>query len=129
MDITEEITLIGVDDEKQFDFSADAPGTVRPIHQTLYESTDEAFGFEADMPVGTAAGFAVVAHPNVLVCHVTLTVEDAHTVAINGIVPVQGGQMGDAVLAVTGGTGAFNAAGGRCELSVNNPKKYHIILG
>ena len=129
MDITGEITLIGVDDDKQFDFSAAAPGDVRPIHQTLYESADEDFGFDADTPVGVAAGFAIVTHPGVLACVVTLTVDDEHTMAITGIVPVQGGQMGNAVLAVTGGTGAFDAAGGRCELSVNNPKKYHIILG
>lgn len=127
MELLDELTLIGDDDDDtKFDFEAAVPGDVRVMHQTLTVEGEEAWS--RGEPVGFAHVSVIVGRRGIAICHVIFVLEGDDTIVAHGVLPVAAGTgIGGGLLAVTGGTGNFDGVGGRVDVEVVNPKKYHIV--
>jgi hypothetical protein len=132
MEITEDLTLIGEDDDEgeKLDFSQVVPGFAFSRRQDLFQEADEAWS--KGPQVGTAHLGVIVGHRGVAICHVVFVLDGDDTIVAHGVLPLtdgpKGATVGNGLLAVTGGTGNFNGAGGRLDVEVMNPKRYHFTI-
>jgi hypothetical protein len=127
MEYVGELTLIGIDDEEgKLDFSSSVPGDVRVMHQTLSWEGEESWTIGD--PAGAAHVSVIIGRGGIAICHVVFVLNSEDTIVAHGVLPVASGTgVGNGLLAVTGGTGNYDSVGGRVDVEVVNPKKYHII--
>ena len=132
MEITEELILIGEDDDsdERIDFDKLTPGQVFSRRQNLFPETGETWG--KGPLVGTAYLSVTVARGDIGICEIVFVLEGEDTIVANGVLPVTdapgGATIGNGFLSVTGGTGQFNAVMGRVDVEVVNPKRYHFTV-
>jgi hypothetical protein len=121
-------TVIGEDQETEDDELAPVgPGSVFSIDQDLFEEVGEAWNRPGD-PVGEAHGSVVVTRKQFATCNITFTFSSEDVVVVQGLLPVDGKNLGGGVLAVTGGTGQLNKASGRVDVETQNPKRWSFLL-
>jgi hypothetical protein len=128
MEFTAEFTVIGEDqdpDENMDELAPAPPGSLFPIDQDLYESTNGSW--DKGPLVGEAHGSVVVTRKNRAMCALTFEF-DSGTVMVQGLLPAQGKKLSGGTLAVTGGTGDFEKSGGRVDMDSVNPKRWSFVL-
>lgn len=126
MEFTEIVTIISDDERQSADLNAAPPATLDAIDLVLYEEIDEPW--KKGEPIGEAHGTAVVTHAGLAVCHITFTFSDGDTIVAHGVLPIDGSNLGNGHLAVTGGTGHFHKAAGRVDVETRNPKRWIFTL-
>ena len=120
-------SFVGEDDDGVEDLLDAEPGTVRPIHQQLFEIEDDETWAHGSDPVGTLYGFVVVAGGRNAVCHLVFSIGE-DTLVATGVLPTGSSSVGDGWIAVTGGTEGLFRASGACQVSTRNPKRWDIFI-
>jgi hypothetical protein len=126
MEFSAGFTLIGEDQSEDPDELAPAaPATVFPIDQDIYQEGADPWS-KGDL-VGEAHGFAVVTRRGAMT-NVTFAFDEADSVVVHGLLPVEGKRLGNGRIAVTGGTGKFAKASGNVDMQTRNPKRWSFVL-
>jgi hypothetical protein len=129
-DETDEATLVLIGDDEErspHDLVGEtAAATVIAIDQQLYAEGDEPWA-RGDH-VGEAHGVAVTTHGGRVVCSFTFELGGEDSVAMHGVLPLDGGSIGSGRVAITGGTGRFRNASGSVGVEHRNPKRYRLML-
>jgi hypothetical protein len=128
MEFSASFTVIGEDQAEQTDdIAAFAPGRAFSIDQDLFEEQGGAWNRPGD-PVGEAHGSGLVTRKGLAMCHITFTFGPDDIIIAHGVLPLGGKDVGAGLLAVAGGTGQFHKALGRCDVEVQNPKRWIFTL-
>jgi hypothetical protein len=123
------LVLIGDDEQRSpRDLVGEtAAATVIALDQQLYEERHGEPWTRGDR-VGEAHGIAVTTHGGRVVCSFTFELEGDDSIAMHGVLPLDGGSIGSGRMAITGGTGRFHHASGTVRVEHRNPKRYRLIL-
>ena len=127
MEFTTGFTVIS--DEQELSFAAEAgasgPARLAAFDQNLYEEAVEPW--QRGELIGEVSGTLVTTHRGKAIVNVTFTIgEDA--IVAHGVLPLDGSDLGNGRLAVTGGTGKFNKAAGTVDMETRNPKRWSFGL-
>jgi hypothetical protein len=127
MEFDATLILIGEDEGSSGRVADDArDATVIPLDQQLYQEGPEPW--DRGEHVGEAHGIAITTPSGRAICNLTFEFGDEDSIAMHGVLRVEGNAIGSGTMAVVGGTGKFHQASGSVRVEHRNPKRYRLML-